>query len=46
MKKTKTEKRQDIVRKKEIKKKKGGTLAGQISRLATNNFYSREKTNK
>lgn len=40
MKKLKAEKRQTIARKKIIKDKKVGTLAGQISRLQINKNYA------
>ena len=38
--KIKTEKREEISRKKKIKRKKGGTLAGQISRTKISKNYS------
>jgi len=38
--KIKTEKREEISRKKKIKRKKGGTLAGQILRAQTAKKYS------
>lgn len=38
--KIKTEKREEISRKKKIKQKKGGTLAGQILRAQTAKKYS------
>ena len=37
--KTKQEKREEILRKKKIKQKKGGTLAGQVSRTKINRNY-------
>lgn len=37
---TKQEKREEILRKKKIKEKKGGTLAGQISRTQISKNYS------
>ncbi len=37
--KTKQQKREELVRKKKIKQKKGGTLAGQISRTKTAKNY-------
>jgi len=41
--KTKSEKREELTRKKKIKQKKGGTLAGQISRTRTSKNYLHEK---
>ncbi|MFH1610649.1 MAG: hypothetical protein ABIA91_02050 [Patescibacteria group bacterium] len=38
--KTKQEKREELLRKKKIKEKKGGTLAGQILRTKTSNKYA------
>ena len=37
---TKQQKREELARKKKIKSKKGGTLAGQISRAQTVKNYS------
>ncbi|MFH1325943.1 MAG: hypothetical protein ABIH48_00550 [Candidatus Falkowbacteria bacterium] len=40
LKKTKSEKREELKRKKKIKTSKGGTVAGQISRTRTAGKYS------
>ncbi len=37
---TKQEKREELLRKKKIKQKKGGTLAGQVSRTQISKNYS------
>jgi len=41
--KTKQQKREEILQKKKIKQKKGGTLAGQISRAQTAKNYEKSK---
>ena len=44
---TKQEKREEILRKKKIKQKKGGTLAGQVSRTKiTKNYAGKAKKMK
>lgn len=41
--KTKSEQREELARKVALKKKKGGTLAGQVNRIQTARHYLRAK---